>query len=295
MPRARSNGIEIEYERRGPADGPPVLLIMGIGQQLVGWPEALLDALTQTGLHLIRYDSRDTGLSTHIDSVKPPPVAEIFATFKQGNLPIAYTLDDLADDAAGLLDALELDAAHVVGVSMGGMVAQLVAARHPARVLSLTSIMSTTSEPGLPGPTPEALGALLNRPKGRDEDSVVAHGVNARQVLGSPGYPTADAFWAEQTRAAYRRDYSPSGFGRHLLAVLASGSRGEVLPTINTPALVLHGADDPLVPAACGERTAELLPNSRFEAIAGMGHDLAPTLAPVLATKIAEHVRAYSA
>lgn len=305
MPRARANGIELEYAVEGPADGPRLLLIMGIGQQMVAWPRALLDALAQAGLHTIRYDARDTGLSTHLDAAALPSLAEkpasagrrpeIAVNLAGGARAFApYTLDDMADDAAGLLDHLGIERAHVLGVSMGGMVAQLFAARHPARTQSLISVMSTTSEPGLPGPTPAALAAIMRRPAANTEAAVVAHGVAARRALGSPGYPTPDEYWAEATRAAYRRDFSPAGFARHLAAVVASGARRDILPTVQAPALVLHGADDPLVPAACGARTAELLPNARLEIVEGMGHDLAPSLCPRLAEHFVGHVRAHS-
>ena len=291
MPRAASHGIHLEYETHGPDAGPPVLLIMGIGQQMVSWPVEFLDALAQHGLRSIRYDSRDTGLSTHHDEFAPPPMLEVLARAGQGDLQAPYTLSDLAQDAIGLLDHLGLERAHVVGVSMGGMVAQLVAAEHPERTLSLTSIMSTTSEAHLPMATPEALSVLLQRPRSADRDAVVEHGVQARRTLSGPAYPTPDEYWANLTGVAFDRDYSPKGFARHLLAVTVSGNRKRVLPKIEAPTLVLHGEDDPLIRVECGRRTAELIPGARLEIIPGMGHDLAPALCPRLAESIAEHVR----
>lgn len=294
MPRAAVNGIHIEYETHGPVDGTPMLLIMGIAQQMVAWPRELLDALATHGFLTIRYDSRDTGLSTHFDDVKPPSMPEILEGGRKAALhSAAYTLEDMADDAAGLLAHLSIERAHVVGVSLGGMVAQLTAARHPARTQTLISVMSTTSESQLPPPSPEAGAALLLRPEGFDEASVVAHGIAARRALGSPGYPTPDAYWTESIRAAYRRDYSSAGFARHLLASMASGHRANILPTVTAPSLVLHGTDDPLLPLAHGERTAELLPNARLETIEGMGHDLPPSLCPELARRFAAHADAH--
>lgn len=294
MARARINDIELEYALEGPADGPPVLLIMGIGQQMVAWPAALLQALTEAGLRTIRYDSRDTGLSTHLDDFKPHSMVQILTEGQQGTLTAPYTLNDLADDAVGLLDHLGIAKAHVLGVSMGGMVAQLVAARHPTRTQTLISIMSTSSEGNLPGPTEAAMKGLLARPASQEEEEVVKYGVMLRQVLASPAYPAEDAYWAEMTRAAFVRDYSPAGFARHLMAVTVSGNRREALRTVTAPALVIHGLADPLVPAACGQRTAELLPHAELELIEGMGHDLSPGVCPRLAELICAHVRRHS-
>lgn len=294
MPRAQLKDIELEYSLQGPTSGPPVLLIMGIGQQMLAWPQPLLQALTEAGLFTVRYDSRDTGLSTHLDSYKPPSMMQVLAMGREGANVAPYTLHDMADDAAGLLDHLGIESAHIVGVSMGGMVAQLVAARHAHRTKSLISIMSTTSEGDLPGPTEAAMQGLLLRPQTRSEQAVVEHGVMLRQVLGSPGYPADDAYWAEMTRAAYRRDYSPAGFVRHLMAVTVSGHRRAELAAVTAPTLVIHGADDPLVPAACGERTAALIADSELQIIEGMGHDLPPALCALLAERISAHVRRHA-
>ena len=291
MPRARLPTLELEYATHGPEAGPKVLLIMGIGQQMVSWPPALLDALAAEGLFTVRYDSRDTGLSTHFDHFIPPSVPDILRQVTQGSLHAAYRLEDLAEDAALLLDALALSPAHVVGVSLGGMVAQLLAIHYPEHVASLTSVMSTTSERDLPAATPEALAALLDRPKRHDRASVAAHAVQALRALAGPGYPAPDAYWADLATQAFDRDYSPAGFARHLMAVHASEPRAELLGQLRTPTLVIHGADDPLIRLECGRRTAARIPGARLEIIPGMGHDLAPALAPRLAQLIAAHVR----
>jgi len=290
MPRAQIKDLELEYSLLGPPSGPPLLLIMGIGQQLVAWPQPLLQALSDAGVFTIRYDSRDTGLSTHFDDFTPPSMMQVLMGGREGSSQAPYTLNDMADDAVGLLEHLGIDRAHILGVSMGGMVAQLVAARHPERTKSLISIMSTTSEGDLPGPTEAAMQGFLRRPEGRDEAAMVEYGVMLRQVLGSPGYPADDAYWAEMTRTAFRRDYSPAGFVRHLMAVTACGHRRNELATVKAPTLVIHGADDPLVPAACGERTAALIANAELQIIEGMGHDMAPALCPLLAERICAHL-----
>lgn len=287
-----SDDIDIYYEAAGPEDGPPVLLIMGIGQQLVAWPDAFVDGLAQAGFRVVRYDARDTGLSTHLDHVDPPPFAEMIQLRQEGRLTAPYTLEGFADDAAGLVRHFGWPSAHVVGVSMGGMVAQHLALRAPETLRSLTCIMTTTSEPDLPGPDPEALKALVVRPKSGALEDVVAHGVAARRVLGSPGYPTPDEYWAAQVARAHGRDYSPKGFGRHLLAVNATPPWADRLGEVRAPTLVLHGADDPLIRVACGERVAERIPGARLEVIEGMGHDLGPSLCPTLVARVVAHASA---
>jgi pimeloyl-ACP methyl ester carboxylesterase len=292
MARARLPDVELEYETSGPESGPTVLLIMGIGQQLVAWPQAFLDALSAEGLFTVRYDARDTGRSTHFDHFIPPPVQEIMRQAAQGDLHPPYKIEDMAGDAAHLLDALARSPAHVVGVSMGGIVAQLMAVHFPEHVASLTSVMSTTGERDLPPARPEALAALLNRPKRADRAHVVAHAVQARRTLAGPGFKTPDAFWADLAARAFERDYSPAGFARHLMAVSATPPRTDILATIGAPTLVLHGADDPLIHPECGRRTAARIPGAQLELVPGMGHDLSPGAAPVLARRIAQHIRA---
>lgn len=294
MPRATANGIELEYDLQGPARGPVVVLIMGLGMQLVSWPQALVDLLVARGLRVLRFDNRDAGLSTQMDRHPPPRLSQAFmrAVF---NLPIAapYKLEDMADDTVGLLAALGIGRAHIVGASMGGMIAQTLAARHRDRVLTLTSIMSTSGARGLPPPRLEAFLAMTKRPsKHAPLEQLVAHYVHLFQTIGSPAYPTPEAELRERMRAVLGRAYRPDGTARQLLAILASGSRSQELPTITAPTLVIHGKADPLIPPACGIDVAAKVPGARLELIDGMGHDLPAALLPRLAELIASHCEA---
>ena len=291
MPRVAANGIELEYDLQGPQRGPVVVLIMGLGMQLVSWPQALVDLLVARGLRVLRFDNRDAGLSTQLDAFPPPRLSQAFmrAAF---NLPIAapYQLEDMADDTAALLDALGIGRAHIVGASMGGMIAQTMAARHRERSVTLTSIMSTSGARGLPPPRIEAFLALTRRPsKSASLDRLVAHYVHLFQVIGSPGYPTPAAELRERMRGVLARAYRPDGTARQMLAILASGSRSYELTTVTAPTLVIHGKADPLIPPACGVDVANKVPGARLELIDGMGHDLPAALLPRLAESIATH------
>ena len=273
--KAQANGIEIEYEDYGANDAPPVLLIMGLGAQLTLWPMPMVDQLVERGYRVIRYDNRDVGLSTKFDDQPAPAITAIVAALMTGAQPdVPYLLADMARDAVGVLDALGIAKAHIMGASMGGMIAQMVAALHPDRVLSLTSIMSTTGNPMLPPASPEAMAVLTQRPTGSDEDAIVAFGVRAERTIGSPGYPADEATLSERVRASYRRMHYPPGFARQMAAIVASGDRREALKKITAPTMVIHGADDPLVPLAGGRDTAETIPGARIVEIPGMGHNL---------------------
>ena len=296
MPKARANGIEIEWDARGPEGAPAILLIMGLGGQLTRWSDALMDAFAAHGFRAIRFDNRDVGLSTKFDAAGLPDLARIGMQLMTGGKPDApYTLEDMAADAVGLLDALGIARAHIVGASMGGMIAQLVAAHHPDRVLSLTSVMSTTGNPALPRATAEANAVLMARPAGGDLDSLVAHSVRAAKVIGSPGYPADDVALAARIRADLERQYYPQGFARQMAAIWANGDRRPVLAGITAPTLVIHGADDPLVPVEGGRDTARAIPGARLVEIPGMGHDLPQPLVGDLVDLIAEHAAAVSA
>jgi pimeloyl-ACP methyl ester carboxylesterase len=269
MPRAQTNGIEIEYETIGSPDDPTLLLIMGLGAQLIAWPDDFCKQLADRGFFVIRYDNRDVGLSTKFDDAPVRPAAETFG----GSVPAAYILDDMADDAAGLLDALGRDKAHVVGASMGGMIAQLVALRHTERVLSLTSIMSHCGGDDAVPPDAEALAVLLApRPSNRDE--VLDMAVRARKVIGGKGWPMDEAKIREDAGRAFDRCYYPAGFLRQMAAIMASPGRVERLGELKMPVLVLHGLDDTLVPPENGRCTAAAIPGSTLVEIEGMGHDL---------------------
>jgi pimeloyl-ACP methyl ester carboxylesterase len=280
--KVQSNGIEIEVEDSASADPtqlprPVVLLIMGLGLQLIEWPQALVQSLQDAGYRVIRYDNRDIGLSSALDHLGKPKMAWSMLRFQLGlELHPAYTLSDMAADALGLLDALGIARAHVVGLSMGGMVAQRMAIEAPQRVLSLTSIMSSSSAKGLPGPTPPVLKAMMTRPGGQDEESVVRHTLQLLQAVGSPAWPIPAEQTRQQIREAFRRSYRPLGTKRQMLAVMADSTRAALLPRITCPTLVLHGRADPLVPFACAEDTARRIPGAKLCGIEGLGHDLPP-------------------
>lgn len=285
MPQAQANGLVIEYDIHGPADGPPVLLIMGLGAQMTRWPQGFVEELAGRGLRVIRFDNRDIGLTTKMDSAGPADLVAIFTALSEGRPPqVAYTLSDMAQDAVGLLDALGVGRAHIVGASLGGMVAQLVAADHGDRVLSLTSIMSTTGNRALPPPAPEAIAVLNDRGPDPlvDLEGYLSHAVKAAAVVGSPGYPADPEDVRERLRADFHRSYSPAGFGRQYAAAIACPDRRPKLATITAPTVVIHGADDALVPLAGGKDTAENIPGAELVVIEGMGHDVpAPLFAAI--------------
>ncbi|MBC7686032.1 MAG: alpha/beta fold hydrolase [Bdellovibrionales bacterium] len=291
MPVAKANGIDIFYESAGDPTGAPMLLIMGLGMQLIAWPEDFVAGLVELGFHVIRIDNRDSGLSDKFDHAGKPnlPLAFIKSALR---LPLnsAYTLGDMARDTVGLLGALGVPKAHIVGASMGGMIAQIVAARFPERVLSLTSIMSSSGKRGLPGPTRQARAVLFKRPANpRDFDSVVAHGANTFRVIGSPAYPTPERQLREGIARAIRRNVCSGGVARQMVAIAASGDRSALLGTISAPTLVIHGAADPLVPLAGGQDTARKVLGARLEVIEGMGHDLPAQLIERLVALIDAH------
>ena len=291
MPVLKVNGIQIAYETAGDPRAMPLLLIMGLGMQLIAWPDDLVDGLVESGFYVIRFDNRDSGLSTKFDAAGTPslPLAWL-KTLVRWPLKPAYTLGDMASDALGLLSALGVARAHIVGASMGGMIAQVLAATCPERVLSLTSIMSSSGRRGLPGPTREARAILFSRPKNpKDVDSLVEHGATVFRVIGSPAYPTADKVLRARVGAQIRRNVCPGGVVRQMVAIAASGDRSGLLKTIAAPTLVIHGAADPLVPLACGEDTARLVPGARLEVIEGMGHDLPAQLLERLVSLIDAH------
>jgi pimeloyl-ACP methyl ester carboxylesterase len=293
MVRLKSNGINIAFETAGDPKGVPLLLIMGLGMQLTAWPEALVDGLADLGFYVIRFDNRDAGLSTKFNEAGTPNIPLAYLkTLIRWPLKSAYTLDDMANDAVGVLDALGVRQAHVVGASMGGMIAQVLAARRPERVLSLTSIMSSSGRRGLPGPTREARAVLMRRPRNPNEfDSLVEHMANIMRVIGSPAFPTPEKLLRERTARTIKRNVCPGGVARQMVAIAASGDRLDLLRSIKAPTLVIHGADDPLVPLAAGMDTARLVPGARIEIIEGMGHDLPVQLIERLLALIDIHAR----
>lgn len=288
MPQVKANGIEIEYESFGPADRDAVLLIMGFSAQLTMWPTELCEELVARGYRVIRFDNRDVGLSAKLEAKGVPDMEKLFGALMTGAAVEApYSLDDMAADAAGLLDALGIERAHIVGASMGGMIAQLVAANHPEKTLSLTSIMSNTGNPDLPQGSPEAMGALMApAPAPDDIEAIVARGINTWKVIGSPGYPTDDQQLRQWVMRDAKRSYYPQGVTRQFAAIVANGDRRPKLKTIKVPTVVLHGADDPLVPVAGGKDTADNIPGAELRVIPGMGHDFPLGLVPVFADAI---------
>jgi pimeloyl-ACP methyl ester carboxylesterase len=275
MPKVPANGIEIEYQLHGPEDGEPLLLIMGLGQQLTRWPASLIERLVEEGFRVIRFDNRDIGLSTWFDDAPTPDLPAVFAALMGGQNPGApYLLADMADDAAGLLDALGVARAHVAGVSMGGMIGQMLAARHPAKVLSLVSVMSTTGNPAVPPATPEAQAVLFARPAATDIDSLVEHALKAQIAIQSPAWPVDPETERPLLRAGVERAYHPAGVLRQMIAVIASGDRRGALKTIVAPTVVLHGDADPLVNVEGGKDTAATIPGAELRIVEGMGHDL---------------------
>ena len=290
MPAIAANGLTIAYEDEGPREGVPLLLIMGLGMQLVAWPSALVDRLVARGFRVIRFDNRDTGLSSRISAPRHPPVMAQLAAAWLG-LPVRapYALGDMARDSVGLLDALGVERAHIVGASMGGMIAQIIACEHPQSLLSLVSLMSTTGARRLPGPTPQVSRGLLRRRSRRSREESIQGSMAFLRLIGSPGFPMSADELRALVETSIDRAYYPPGFYRQLQAVVSAPSREKRLRDVVAPTLVLHGADDPMIPPEGGRATARAIPGAKLVIIPGMGHDLAPALAPRLAEEIAAH------
>ncbi|MDI9334224.1 MAG: alpha/beta hydrolase [Cytophagales bacterium] len=286
-----SNGLKFQVETHGDRTAPAILLTMGLGMQLVAWPESFIHALTKAGYRVICYDNRDIGLSTHLDEFGVPNMAWALFKVKLGlGLNPPYRLRDMAADALGILDALDIEHAHVIGVSMGGMISQRIAIAAPARVLSLTSVMSSSGAPALPAARADVLQAMLGRPTSSRLDDVVAHSMRIFQLIGSPAYPQDTAVLRERLMQSAKRSYHPAGMQRQLLAIAADTNRYKELSSIQSPTLVIHGTDDPLVPLACGQDTADRIQGARFVSIPGMGHDLAPEVMAQVCTLILPHL-----
>lgn len=294
--KVESNGLAIEVEDTGVAGTDPtrlpVLLVMGLGMQLVAWPPALVDALQAQGHRVVRFDNRDVGLSARLDHLGVPNLMWESMKLNMG-LPVRapYQVQDLALDALGVLDALQIPRAHVVGVSMGGMIAQRVALQAPERTATLTSIMSSSGARYLPGPKAAVLRALLGKPRAPTQEAILDHYVHLFRTIGSPGFPTDEAVLRERILQSTRRGYHPAGTVRQLAAVAADARRADELAKIQAPTLVMHGLADPLVPFACGQDTARRIPGAKLVAVPGMGHDLPPGVVDRLLTHLLPHVR----
>ena len=297
MPAIEANGLTLEYESLGDEGQPAILLVMGLGMQMIMWPDELCGMLAAKGFRVVRFDNRDAGQSTQLDHLGTPRIGWEALKFAL-HLPLKapYLIDDMARDAAALLDALHIERAHVVGVSMGGMIAQNLAADFPSKVSTVTSIMSTTGKRSLPPPTPRARKALLRKPVKRgDVEGATRQLMHVLREIGSRTHPSDEAWLRGVCERQVRRRYNPPAVARQLVAIAASGDRTAKVKRIQAPTLVIHGDEDPLVCPACGDETARVIREAggkvTLERIPGMGHDLPAPLWPRLAESIAAHCR----
>ena len=282
---ASCGDVELAYETFGEAGDPPLVLVMGLATQMLGWPDEFCQALADVGFHVVRFDNRDIGLSTHLDEAGMPDLSPLFVGQPITSAP--YVLADMADDTVRLVDALGLGRVHLVGASMGGMIAQEVALRHPECLLSLTSIMSTPA-PNVGPPTPAA-SAVLFSPPATNESEAAERAIAVYRVIGSPGHSLDEAALSSRAQESFRRANDPAGVARQLAAIHASGDRTERLHELRVPTLVLHGEDDPLVQVDGGRATAAAVPGARLVTWPGMGHDLPRGMWPTIVGEIAAH------
>ncbi len=274
MSRANANGIQIEYDTFGKPVDLPLLLINGVASQMITWPEEFCTKLAERGHYVIRFDNRDTGLSTKFEQAGIPDLMAVMEAVMRGEeIKVPYTLNDMADDSVGLLDALDIGRAHVCGVSMGAMIAQIIAVRHPSRVASLISIYGSTGNPALPRGKPEALTALMS-PSPQEREAAIEHSMKFIRTIAGPGFPFDEDWTRTLMTRAYDRAFYPPGMTRKIAAIMTSGNRKTALASVTAPTLVIHGADDPLIPLECGKDTAEAIPGAELMIIEGMGHDL---------------------
>lgn len=291
MTKIRANGIELEYDETGPANGIPFLMINGFGSQMTSWSDEFRQTLAGSGLRFIRFDNRDVGLSQKWHGIVPD-IREVVKAVREGRKPdIPYTLNDMAADAAGLLDALNIESAHIAGASMGGMIAQLVALDHRAKARSLISIFSTTGDPALPPSSPEALATLTTPPPAQDRASVIAHSIKGRRTYATTRFPFDEQRVAALVGAAYDRSYYPQGTSRQYAAISANPPRTERLKSLKVPSLVLHGSADTLLRPECGRHTAECIPGAEYHEIEGWGHDMPPQMVPLVSAFIVPFVQ----
>jgi pimeloyl-ACP methyl ester carboxylesterase len=280
--------IDIAYERRGDSAQPTALLVMGIAAQLVNWPLGFLDALVKRGMNIVRFDNRDSGHSTHM---RDAPPADLPAALKGDLSSVSYTLSDMAADAVGLLDALSVPSAHIIGASLGGAIAQTIAIEHPGRVRSLTSMMSTTGDMKIGQVHPATMKAVFGGPRARTREEVVARAQRVSAAVGSPAYPADAAAVAEVAGLAYDRDHDDAAIARQGVASVASGDRTALLHALDVPTLVLHGLADTMCDPSGGRATAAAIPGAELVLIEGMGHNLPPQLWDRIADHIAAVVR----
>jgi pimeloyl-ACP methyl ester carboxylesterase len=290
--KIKANGITIEVEQHGSPEHPAVLLVMGLGMQLIAWPPTVIEPLVNAGFRVITFDNRDIGLSQHFDDAGKPNLLWAALKKKLGwKIESPYSLQDMARDSLGVLDALSVSKAHLVGVSMGGMIAQRLALLAPERALSLTSIMSSSGASGLPEARPAVLRALLSRPKSESVEHIVAHYVKLFAVIGSPAFPIEPQLLRDRIRSGIERSYHPDGTQRQMVAIASDITRHTKLARMTSPTLVLHGLADVLVPQEHGRDTAKRIPGARFIGIEGMGHDLAPGAVAQFLPHLLEHLK----
>ncbi len=288
---AAANGIRLVYDIFGQREDPPVLLVAGLGAPMISWDDDFCRQLAARGFRVVRYDQRDTGLSTHLDDAGTLPTLELAGAYlEHRRLDAPYTLGDLADDAVALLDALELPSAHWIGHSMGGMVAQHAAVDHPARLRSLACISSSTMDPTAPLPRAEAAEILFRTPP-RDRESYIAHALESYERLRGPNYPDSEERLRRRAAARFDRGLYPAGANRHLAAIAASGDRLEALRQLDLPTLVIHGDADPLLPVEGGRKIAEAIPGAQLVILEGLGHVLPPAAWPEMLAAIEAHIR----
>ena len=287
MPNVIANGIQIEYDTFGDSSFPALLLIMGGGSQMIYWEAEFCDLLADKGFFVIRFDNRDIGLSTKFEDAGIP---DMMAVMKGESVTPPYTLEDMADDAIGLLDALGIEKANICGASVGGMIAQVVSYRHPERVLSLTSIMSSTGNPALPQIKPEIL-AEVYKPVPDEREAYIEHNVNMWRKLWSPGFQFEEKRLRALMAESYDRSYYPQGMARQSAAVMAHGYQRASIASIKATTLVIHGDKDPFMPVEGGKETAELIPGSKLLIIKGMGHDIPKGTWPIIVDTISDHIK----
>ena len=286
---AKTSDIEIAYETFGDHGAHPLVLIMGLGYQMIFWDGKLCAQLAGKGYYVIRFDNRDVGLSTWLESAGVPDILAMKQLMaKRKTAQASYSLHDMAGDVTGLLDALKIKSAHIVGRSMGGMIGQMMAIHYPERVKTLTSIMSSTSDPSLPPPKQEVLSVLLE-PEPIDRQGFVEHTLRSWEILNGTVLPVDEAQVRKWAHESYQRGLNPDGAARHFAAILATGNRKEALKSIKVPTLVIHGDADPLVPVECGIDTAEAISGARLVIIKGMGHTLAREVYPQIIEAISHH------
>ncbi len=274
MAKLRANGIELEVEVTGPPQGIPMLIVNGYASQMTSWPDEFHQAFSTQGFRVIRFDNRDVGLTQKFDGIIPDMRAVAKAMAEGSKPDVPYTLNDMADDAVAMLDELGIQSAHISGASMGGMIAQLIALRHPHKTRSLISLMSTTSDPALPRSDPRAQEALMSKAPSEDKDAVVEHAVKTRLVIASPGFPEDQSAVRARFAMNYDRSYYPEGAIRQWAAVMASPPRTEMLKTLNCPTLVIHGDADILIKPEAGHHTAACVPGAELKIIEGWGHNM---------------------